>query len=192
MAGELGLISNMTEVHSLDDAGDSFIEIIVPSGTPDVYGTRRISADNLTNLSSLLYDRRDYTATEGQTNFGVIYEDVEVYVDGVLLPEDDYTATNGIEIDLISGVSAGTIVSIIGKTPINEVSLPQPLADLRDQVVAAQGDLSTIESTRVEVQGYANDIISKQAANVSAQASMLASIAALADRIHQEHPVTAT
>jgi hypothetical protein len=56
-----------------------------------------------------------FTATEGQTTFTVDYEVgyIEVYVDGVRLTEDQYTATSGNSVILDSALSAGQSVAIV-------------------------------------------------------------------------------
>lgn len=56
-----------------------------------------------------------FTATQGQTTFGVTYEVgyVEVYVDGVRLTENQYTATSGNSVVLNSALNAGQSVAIV-------------------------------------------------------------------------------
>ena len=55
----------------------------------------------------------EYTATAGQTTFSASYETrVDVYLNGVLLSETDYTATDGTSIVLDSGAANGDIVQI--------------------------------------------------------------------------------
>lgn len=56
-----------------------------------------------------------FTATQGQTTFGVTYEVgyIEVYVDGVRLTEDQYTATSGNIVVLDSALNAGQSVAIV-------------------------------------------------------------------------------
>lgn len=57
----------------------------------------------------------EYTATAGQTVFACNYEDrVDVFINGVLLSDADFTATNGTSITLTSGATVGDIVQIDG------------------------------------------------------------------------------
>lgn len=60
--------------------------------------------------------RQDYVATEGQTTFSVPYTApyVKVWVNGLLLPQSDYTATDGSTVVLSSGVPADTEVTVEG------------------------------------------------------------------------------
>jgi hypothetical protein len=56
----------------------------------------------------------EYVATAGQTSFSATYDAgaVDVYLNGVLLAATDYTATDGSNIVLATGASAGDIVYI--------------------------------------------------------------------------------
>lgn len=56
----------------------------------------------------------EYTATAGQTSFAATYDTgaVDVYLNGVLLAVSDYTATDGANIVLDTGASAGDTVYI--------------------------------------------------------------------------------
>ena len=61
-------------------------------------------------------DRQSYTATAGQTTFTVTYAPpyVDVYVNGIHLSDEDYTAANGSSITLLEGCSAGDQVDVMG------------------------------------------------------------------------------
>ena len=61
------------------------------------------------------YNRTAITATAAQTVFSAVYTAgyVQVFYNGVLLPDTDYTATNGTSITLASAASAGNIVEIV-------------------------------------------------------------------------------
>lgn len=67
-----------------------------------------------TNLTQI--DRQSYTATAGQTTFNVIYgvPYVDVYVNGVHLSNEDYTASNGNTIVLTEACAAGDQVDLVG------------------------------------------------------------------------------
>lgn len=67
-----------------------------------------------TNLTQI--DRQSYTATAGQTTFNVIYgvPYVDVYVNGVHLSNEDYTANNGNTVVLTEACSAGDQVDVVG------------------------------------------------------------------------------
>lgn len=68
------------------------------------------------NFLAAPYNRDDYVATEGQDTFAATYTApyVKVYVNGLLLPMSDYTATDGTSVVLNSGVPAGTEVTVEG------------------------------------------------------------------------------
>lgn len=81
------------------------------------------SSDQWVDAAPFNYPTRDtptktenrFTATQGQTTFGVTYEVgyVEVYVDGVRLTENQYTATSGNSVVLNSALNAGQSVAIV-------------------------------------------------------------------------------
>ena len=56
----------------------------------------------------------NYTATSGQTTFNAVYQVgvVDVYKNGVLLTPSSYTSSNGQQIVLNSGASAGDTIAI--------------------------------------------------------------------------------
>ena len=68
-------------------------------------------AQNFTQI-----DRQSYTATAGQTTFSVTYgvPYVDVYINGVYLSDEDYTATNGTSIVLFEACAAGDQVDLVG------------------------------------------------------------------------------
>lgn len=61
-------------------------------------------------------DRKSYTATAGQTTFSVTYAlpYVDVYINGVHMSDEDYTATNGISIVLTQACVVGDQVDLMG------------------------------------------------------------------------------
>lgn len=67
-----------------------------------------------TNFTQI--DRQSYTATAGQTTFSVQYgvPYVDVYVNGVHLSDEDYTATTGSSIVLLEACLAGDHVDLVG------------------------------------------------------------------------------
>lgn len=67
-----------------------------------------------TNFTQI--DRQSYTATAGQTTFTVQYgvPYVDVYVNGVHLSDEDYTATNGSSVVLFEACAAGDQVDLVG------------------------------------------------------------------------------
>ena len=63
----------------------------------------------------IVINKKEYIATEGQTSFGVIYDDyVEVYLNGVRLADSDYTALTGANIVLSIPATAGDIIQCSG------------------------------------------------------------------------------
>jgi len=63
----------------------------------------------------IVCNTHEYTATKGQTQFDVVYDNyVEVFLNGVQLSMTDFTATDGLTINLVSGASAGDVVKVNG------------------------------------------------------------------------------
>jgi hypothetical protein len=61
------------------------------------------------------YTRTAFTATGGQTTFAVVYTvgAIQVYLNGVLLTDTDYTASNGTSVVLVVAAGAGDIVEVM-------------------------------------------------------------------------------
>ena len=61
-------------------------------------------------------DRQSYTATAGQTTFSITYAPpyVDVYVNGIHLSDEDYTATSGGSVILVEACAAGDQVDLAG------------------------------------------------------------------------------
>ena len=61
-------------------------------------------------------DRQSYTATAGQTVFNITYiaPYVDVYLNGVHLSDEDYTASGGTSITLFQAAAAGDQVDLVG------------------------------------------------------------------------------
>lgn len=79
----------------------------------------KTSSNTIANLGGDTYvqiDRKSYTATAAQTTFSVTYAlpYVDVYVNGVHMSNEDYTATNGASIVLTQACSAGDQVDLMG------------------------------------------------------------------------------
>lgn len=93
--GELAVNLTDKKLYS-KDAGGTVIELGGSSGTSQ-------------------YTRYTYTATSGQTTFAASYTVgyVNVFLNGVMLAPDDYTATTGTNIVLATGAVAGDIVDIL-------------------------------------------------------------------------------
>jgi hypothetical protein len=75
--------------------------------------------------SSATYVRTSFTATASQTTFSVSYTPgyIEIYANGVLLNNSDYTATNGTTVVLNVGRNAGDIIEAIAYTTTSNVVL---------------------------------------------------------------------
>lgn len=75
----------------------------------------------MATLSSIIpaspgtYIRTSFTATGGQTTFSAVYSPrfVEVFLNGVLLNDSDYTATNGTTVVLSAGATVNDIIETI-------------------------------------------------------------------------------
>ena len=90
-------------------------------------GSQWVKASAATTQTYVVYE---YTATAGQTTFSgadlnsvsLAYTApyVQVFLNGVMLmPGDDYTATNGTSIVLVSGATAGDSVAAIAYSSFN-------------------------------------------------------------------------
>lgn len=77
-------------------------------------------------------DRQSYTATEGQTTFVINYSPpyVDVYVNGIHISDEDYTATNGTSIVLTEACVAGDQVDVVGYSGGIISSAPKANGDL--------------------------------------------------------------
>jgi hypothetical protein len=63
--------------------------------------------------SDIQVNKYQYTATSGQTDFACTYDRaVDVYVNGLKLASEDFTASDGTKITLTSGLNLNDIVDI--------------------------------------------------------------------------------
>jgi len=63
----------------------------------------------------IVVNTHEYVAVAGQTVFNVVYDKyVEVYINGILLSDTDYVASNGVSVVLNTGASAGDVVKVSG------------------------------------------------------------------------------
>ena len=68
-------------------------------------------------------NKYEYVATEGQTTFNCVYDSrVDVYLNGVLLSETDYTASSGTSIVLDTGASLDDVVNIDAFQSVRSIS----------------------------------------------------------------------
>ena len=91
--------------------------VTASSGIVTYYG----DGSNLTGLSDTTRTVNTYTATAGQTTFSATYTVgyIDVFLNGVKLSENEYTATNGTSIVLDTGASLGDIVETVGFSDVN-------------------------------------------------------------------------
>lgn len=77
-------------------------------------------------------DRQSYTATEGQSTFVINYSPpyVDVYVNGIHISDEDYTATNGTSIVLTEACTVGDQVDLVGYSGGIISSAPKADGDL--------------------------------------------------------------
>lgn len=97
---------------------------------------------------------KEYVATEGQTVFPATYgEEVEVYLNGILLASDDYAANDGVQIVLTAGVPAGSIVRVNGYADIITFSgLVTSVAGKTGDVTLTEADITDLDKyTQAEV-----------------------------------------
>ena len=80
------------------------------------YKTSSNAVANLGGDTYVQIDRKSYTATAAQTTFSVAYAlpYVDVYVNGVHMSNEDYTATSGTSIVLTQACAAGDQVDLMG------------------------------------------------------------------------------
>lgn len=114
------------------------------------------SNDFLTKTeASAFFKHYEYTATAGQTTFtgadnngaslAYIANAIGVYLNGVLLqPGDDYTATNGTSVVLVSGATEGDALAIIA---FSAFSLANTYSQTQiDANFATKTELSSVEA----------------------------------------------
>jgi len=96
------------------------------------------SIGGTSNANLVQIDRQSYTATASQTTFNITYSIpyVDVYVNGVHLSDEDYTATNGTTVVLTEACSAGDQVDLVGYS-----------GGLISNAVKANGDLLIYNSS---------------------------------------------
>jgi hypothetical protein len=85
------------------------------SGVTATAATNAVTVNIPGGGGGLTYSRTSFTATAGQTTFTVTYTvaNVQVYVNGILLATNEYTATNGTSVTLGTGASLNDTVDII-------------------------------------------------------------------------------
>ena len=164
-----GLISDFSRLTTIPDMDETLFEVLIPTGGGGT-ATRSITARALLSNVIGVKDRRQYSASPGDTTFAVIYNTIDVYVDGSLVPEADYTATNGTSVVFNSGLSGNEVVILIGFSTVPTAELPQVLQDLKADVEAAQADLATIAQTKTDVEGIQTSI-NATASTVGTQAT---------------------
>jgi hypothetical protein len=103
-------------------------------------------------------DFKTYTATAGQTNFDVDYTVpfVNVYVNGVLLSDADYTASSGNNVVLATGCSANDIVNLFGFTSL----------EIIPSQTGNSGKFLTTNGTNVSWAPVSNGTVTSVSANV--------------------------
>ena len=97
---------------------------------------------------------KEYVATAGQTIFPAVYGAfVEVHVNGLLLASTDYTATDGVQVILNVGATAGDEVRINGYADIATASgLVTSVAGRTGGVVLTEADITGLDKyTKAEV-----------------------------------------
>ena len=97
------------------------------SGTSIVLTTGATAGDILTvqkftvaavNAQLAVRTAQEFTATANQTTFNFTYTvgAIDVYLNGIKLPDSDYTATNGTTVVLDTGTQAGSVLEIVKYT----------------------------------------------------------------------------
>jgi len=110
-------------------------------GTKTIFNTATAAAlDHIAgfaiNNSNVSFNRVKRVATASQTSFNFIYlvGSIQVFVDGALIQESEYTANDGATVVFNTGLTAGAVVEFyaIGQytTTHNELSTPVPTGQL--------------------------------------------------------------
>jgi hypothetical protein len=126
-AGSLKLnggTSGVVTINTAAAAGTWSLTLPVDAGTSgQVLTTDGAGVTSWTTAGGSAFTRTEITATAGQTSFAATYTvgRVQVFLNGVLLANSDYTATNGTAVVLGAPAVAGDIVDIIA---YNSVSYP--------------------------------------------------------------------
>ena len=112
--------------------------------TVDAKGRITSASSSSSAASGNTYTRTTATATAGQTTFSVTYAVglIQVYVNGVLLNSNDYTATNGTSVTLSSAATTGQIVEFIvhgTSTAVSTVGLTGSFSDLTNKPTTLSG-----------------------------------------------------
>ena len=149
-------VSSATEPTS-PDVGDLWYDEI--TSLMKVYdGTIWQLAGSSVNGTS---SRNTYTSTQGQTTFSATYDVgyVDVYVNGLKLQDTiDFTATDGTNVVLASGVNAGDIIDIVayGTFALADVytqaQADSLLADKVDKVSSTDNAIVRFDGTTGQVQ----------------------------------------
>jgi len=104
-------------------------------------------------LEDASVNKYEYTATAGQTTFNCVYNNqVDVYLNGVLLSATDYTATSGVNIVLGTGATAGDIIQIDGFQTAGASELPSQTGNAdkylkTNGTVASWADIENVLTT---------------------------------------------
>ena len=123
---KVGISSYSENLTTLSVVGISSLDKISAGGTIGNDGQYLKSTGVGVTWSSLasIRSENNYTATTGQTTFSLSYTVglIDVYVNGVRLTSDDYTASNGSSIILSEALFGGESIDIISYTSDGSVS----------------------------------------------------------------------
>lgn len=109
----------------------------LPSATTSILGGVKVDGTTITINNGVIssaggggsasaYNRTSYTATADQTVFNVIYtiNFINVYINGILLDTESYTATNGTSITLTTGCNEEDLVDIFTFSNVSLQAIP--------------------------------------------------------------------
>ena len=133
----------------------------VPQITVDAKGritsiTSTLITGGSAGVGATTFNRSTYTATAGQTSFSATYTVglVQVYLNGIMLPSNDYTASSGTAIVLTNGCRAGDIVEIFAYTTALINNLSPGTTGGSAGVILYQSSANTTSNTSVGTAGY--------------------------------------
>ena len=133
----------------------------VPQITVDAKGritsiTSTLITGGSAGVGATTFNRSSYTATAGQTSFSATYTVglIQVYLNGIMLPANDYTASSGTAVVLTNGCRAGDIVEIFAYTTALINNLSPGTTGGSAGVILYQSSANTTSNTSVGTAGY--------------------------------------
>ena len=154
--------------YTLPTATTSALGGVKVDGTTITINNGVISSTGGGGGSSAAYNRTSYTAIAGQTTFNITYTVgyVTVYVNGILVDTDLYTATNGTSVVLNFGCTLGDSVDLFAYQAVSNVAITvastTTLGGVKvdgSTITINNGIISTIPSEKITLSGVVETYI---------------------------------